>query len=80
MLPVITRAEIDSLATQWQKAKHIVVILADVAKQFALDAANLVLKNFVEQLAEQVAAKKAAAKGEAPVAAPKKSSLVLTDI
>jgi len=83
-MPVITRAEIDSLATQWCKAKHVVVIIDDVSKQFALDAVNLVLKNFVIQLAEQVEAKKAAAKavanGEVPVVPVKKSSLVLTDL
>ncbi len=83
-LPVIDRKEIDGLASQWQKAKHVVVMLDDVAKQFACDACNLVLKNFVQQLAEQLAAKKAAAAGEKPAApaapAVAKPSLVLTDM
>ena len=81
----ITRAEVDRLATQWCRSKNIVVILDDIAKQFACDVSNKVLRDFVLSIAESQAAKKAAVKGEpAPTTAPapetKKSSLVLTDI
>lgn len=80
----ITRAEVDILATEWQKAKHVVVILDDVSKNFAMDVANKVLQSFIQDIAERAAAKKAAAKGEpaqAAVAAPevKKPSIILTD-
>lgn len=81
----ISSAEVDRLATAWCKSKNIIVILDDVAKQFARDIANKVLRDFVLSIAEIQAAKKAAAKGEpAPataVAEPevKKSSIVLTD-
>jgi hypothetical protein len=53
-IPVIERKEIDTLATQWCKHKGVMVILDEVAKQFACDAANLILKNFVMQCAENV--------------------------
>jgi UDP-glucose 4-epimerase len=81
----ITRAEVDSLATQWCQAKHIVVMLDDVSKNFAMDVANKVLQSFIQDIADRAAAKKAAAKGEpaqaAAAAAPevKKSSIILTD-
>lgn len=80
----ITRAEVDSLATQWCQAKHIVVMLDDVAKNFAMDVANKVLQSFIQDIADRAAAKKAAAKGEpapAAAAAPevKKPSIILTD-
>lgn len=80
----ITRAEVDRLALEWCKAKHIVVMVDDVARQFAQAVANKVLRDFVLSIAEIQAAKKAAAKGEpAPTATPApaaKSSLVLTDL
>jgi hypothetical protein len=79
----ITKAEVQRLATEWQKAKHVVVMIDDIGIQFAMDVANKVLRDFVQSIAEIQAAKKAAAKGEpAPAAAPaevKKSSIVLTD-
>jgi len=80
----ITKAEVQRLASEWQKAKHVVVMLDDVAIQFATAVANKVLRDFVLSIAEIQAAKKAAAKGEpAPTTAPapeeKKSSIVLTD-
>ena len=76
----ITLSEVSRLATEWCKAKHIVVILDDVAKQFATDVANKALSDFIATLREQVAAKKAAKAGAASVApAPVKSSIVLTD-
>lgn len=80
----ITRAEVDRLALEWCKAKHVIVMLDDTARQFAQAVANKVLRDFVLSIAEIQAAKKAAAKGEpAPAAAPapevKKSSIVLTD-
>jgi hypothetical protein len=79
----ITRAEVDHLATEWCKAKHVVVMLDDVSKNFAMDVANKVLQSFIQDIAERAAAKKAA-KGEpaqAAVAAPevKKPSIILTD-
>ena len=77
-IPQIDRKEIDKLASEWCKAKHVVVMLDDVAKQFAYDCSNIVLKNYLESVLERVAAKKAAG---APAPAPvKKSSLVLTDM
>jgi hypothetical protein len=86
-IPTVARAEIDRLATEWCKAKHVVVMLDDVAKQFATDVANLILKNYLEDVMQRVAAKKAAATGasvptpDAAPAPPKaKSSLVLTDM
>jgi hypothetical protein len=81
----ITRAEVDRLALEWCKAKHIVVMIDDVGRNFAMDVANKVLNSFIQDIAERAAAKKAAAKGEpapaAAVAEPevKKSSIVLTD-
>ena len=75
-IPQIDRKEIDKLASEWCKAKHVVVMLDDVAKQFACDCSNIVLKNYLESVLERVAAKKAAG-APAPV---KKSSLVLTDM
>ena len=69
-IPVIERKEIDTLATQWCKHKGVMVILDEVAKQFACDAANLILKNFVMQCAENVHKAKE----------PEVSSLVLTDL
>jgi hypothetical protein len=78
-IPQIDRKEIDKLASEWCKAKHVVVMLDDVAKQFACDCSNIVLKNYLESVLERVAAKKAAAGAPAP-APVKKSSLVLTDM
>lgn len=81
--PTIGRNELDKLATEWCKSKHVVVMIDEVSRQFALDVANLVLKNFVLSMAENVAAKKAAAAGNPlPEAAKivKKSSLILTDL
>jgi hypothetical protein len=78
----IERAEIDKLSLEWCKAKHVVVMIDEVSRQFATDVANLVLKNFIDDIATRVAAKKVA-KGEiVPTPEPeiKKSSLVLTDI
>jgi hypothetical protein len=81
----ITRAEVDRLALEWCKAKHIVVMIDDVGRNFAMDVANKALNSFVQEIAENAARKKAAAKGEpapaAAVAEPevKKSSIVLTD-
>jgi hypothetical protein len=81
----ITRAEVDRLALEWCKAKHIVVMIDDVGRNFAMDVANKVLDSFIQDIAERAAAKKAAAKGEpapaAAVAVPevKKPSMILTD-
>jgi hypothetical protein len=80
----IARAEVDRLALEWCKAKHVVVMLDDVSRNFAMDVANKVLRDFVLSIAEIQAAKKAA-KGEPARAAnvvPEvpKSSLVLTDM
>lgn len=80
----ITRAEVDRLALEWCKAKHVVVMIDDVSRNFAMDVANKVLRDFVLSIAEIQAAKKAA-KGEPARAAnvvPEvpKSSLVLTDM
>lgn len=80
----ITRAEVDRLSLEWCKAKHVVVMIDDVGRNFAMDVANKVLRDFVLSIAEIQAAKKAAAKGEpapATAAVPevKKSSIVLTD-
>jgi len=82
-IPTVERKEIDMLATEWCKAKHVVVMIDEVSRQFALDAANLILKNFVLSMAEAVAARKAAAAGNPPPEAAKivkKSSLILTDM
>jgi hypothetical protein len=82
-IPTVARAEVDRLATEWCKAKHVVVMLDDVAKQFATDVANLILKNYLEDVMQRVAAKKATGTPSATVApAPMKttSTLVLTDI
>lgn len=79
-IPQITRVEIDRLATEWCKAKHVVVMLDEVSKQFTLDVSNLVLRDFVQSMADQVAAKKAAATGTPAPTPVKKSSLVLTDL
>ena len=79
----ITKAEVQRLASEWQKAKHIVVILDDVAIQFGVDLANKVLQDFVQSIAEIQAAKKAKVAGQpapTPVSEVKKSSIVLTDI
>lgn len=83
-LPTVDRKEIDRLATEWCKSKHVVVMLDDVAKAFATDVANIVLRSYLESVLLKQAQKKAAAEGKpapaAVVAAPaKKSSLVLTD-
>jgi hypothetical protein len=43
----ITRTEVDRLATEWCKAKHVVVMLDDVSKNFAMDVANKVLQSFI---------------------------------
>lgn len=78
----ITKAEVDRLATEWCKSKHVVVIIDDVAKSFALDLCNKVLGDFIQDMVEKQAAKKAKASGQpAPPPAPevKKSSIVLTD-
>jgi hypothetical protein len=80
----IARAEVDRLALEWCKAKHVVVMIDDVSRNFAMDVANKVLRDFVLSIAEIQAAKKAA-KGEPARAAnvvPEvpKSSLVLTDM
>jgi hypothetical protein len=80
----ITRTEVDRLALEWCKAKHVVVMLDDVARNFARDIANKVLRDFVQSIAEIQAAKKAAATGEpapaaAPAATPTKPSIILTD-
>ena len=77
--PKIDRAEIDRLATEWCKSKHVVVILDDVAKQFATDAANLILKNFVDSCKEKAeAAVKAKLKASNAIVPeePKSKSLV----
>ncbi len=83
-LPTVERKEIDILATQWCKHKGVMVILDDVAKQFALDVSNLVLKNFILSMAESVTAKKAAAVGnpqsEAAKITKKPSLITLTDM
>ena len=88
----ITRAEVDRLALEWCKAKHVVVMLDDVSRNFAMDIANKVLESFVQSIQEIQAAKKSAAKGEPAPAnlpaataidgsgTPGKSSLVLTDL
>ena len=77
----ITKDEVKRLSAEWQKSKHIVVILDDVAIQFATDVANKVLQDFVQSIAEIQAAKKAKAVGQSvPVPEVKKSSIVLTDI
>ena len=82
----ITRAEVDRLALEWCKAKHVVVMIDDVGRNFAKDVADKVLRDFVLSIAENRAAKKAAATGEpaqtaAVVATPevKKPSIILTD-
>jgi len=77
----VTKSEVQRLASEWQKAKRIVVILDDVAIQFATDVANKVLQDFVQSIAAIQAAKKAKLAGQ-PVPPPtevKKSSIVLTD-
>ena len=82
----ITKAEVQRLALEWQKSKHVVVMIDDIGITFAMDVANKVLRDFVLSIAEIQAAKKAAAKGEpaqtaAVVATPevKKPSIILTD-
>jgi hypothetical protein len=75
----ITKAEVARLALEWQKAKHVVVMIDDVSIQFATDVANKVLQDFVTSIAEIQAAKKAAT-GQ-PVPPPQiKPSLLLTDL
>ena len=77
--PKIDRAEIDRLATEWCKSKHIVVIMDDVSRQFAADVANLVLKNFVDECkAKAEAAAKAKLKASNAIVPeePKSKSLV----
>jgi len=83
-MPRIERAEIDKLATEWCKAKHVVIMIDEVSRQFACDVANLVLKNFVDSMAEAVAARKAAAVGNpspetAKIVKKPTSSIILTD-
>lgn len=74
-IPTISREEVDRLATVWCKSKGIIVILDDVAKQFAVDVSNKALADFIKSMAESVAAKKAPAAPPQP--AP--SRIVLTD-
>jgi hypothetical protein len=77
----ITKAEVQRLSVEWQKAKHVVVMIDDVSIQFATDVANKVLQDFVQSIAEIQAAKnRAVSTGPVPPPEVKKSSLVLTDL
>jgi len=75
-IPVrVSRANVELLATEWcRNKKGVIIILDDVAKQFATDAVNWAIENFIQDMKEKVAAKKVA-----PTAEVKKSSIVLTD-
>jgi hypothetical protein len=84
--PRVQRAEIDRLATEWCKAKHVIVLLDDAAKTFAMDVANHVIRDVMTQIIESAAAKKrsqtkpGAVSPQPPPEAPKqKGSIVLTD-
>jgi hypothetical protein len=78
-IPKIDRAEVDRLAQEWCKAKHIVVMIDDVGRQFALDVANSVLRDFVHTIAAKVAVERSVDQPEVPVQATSKNSIVLTD-
>jgi len=83
--PKLEMAEIDNLAREWCKAKHIIVMLDPIAKQFAMDVANKAIREVMMDIIERAAAKKCAQATTQPGAATpqppqeRKSSLVLTD-
>jgi hypothetical protein len=82
-IPQITAQEVDSLATEWCKAKHVVVMIDQVSRQFALDVANKVLRDMFMNLIAQAAAKRGGPPPVGPqptVNAPKQPSRIkLTD-
>ena len=62
-LPQVTKQQVAGFASVWDH-KGVKIILNDIHIQFAMDFANVVLRNFVQQVAAQqmVAAQAAAAK------------------
>jgi hypothetical protein len=59
-IPVrVSRANVELLATEWcRNKKGVIIILDDVAKQFATDAVNWAIENFIQDTKDKLAAKK----------------------
>ena len=60
-LPQVDRKSVEGFARVWTY-KGVALVLNDAHVQFAMDFANVMLRNFVQQVAQQQMAAQAAAK------------------